>query len=448
MAPESRDEVRQRIDSLYERAENATGNFNATRAMAAAARRRGVPPAERPDRRPDPAPAPDAVAQQWFDVARTRFGPTVPAVLPADRLPGRTPPARSRDRAAGGPPGGGRADLAARLPELAPGSAGRPAGRALPGPAGGPPAHPAGRPRPALEPGPTARPGGRPVPLPAGTPEPPAPGAPAPTGRRAAGTAVLPAAFPAPLPDAPPAAAPGPRHAARPDAFPVPYPGAPPAAHPAAPWDVLPAARPAAEPPTVPRTAPEGTAPQAPGALSGAPAAPLRPSPADRRAGTRRRLAAAADLLSRRTGPPSRPAPAAPPAGAGSPGPSTDPGAARAARIAQVIGFARAQIGKPCVWGATGPDSFDCSSLTRSAWRAAGVTLPRAAHQQALAGTPVAFTGIQPGDLVLFFDDDRHVGLYAGDGMIIHAPGPGAFIREESVYGAGEAAVHRVVRPA
>ncbi|MYW47945.1 C40 family peptidase, partial [Streptomyces sp. SID161] len=120
----------------------------------------------------------------------------------------------------------------------------------------------------------------------------------------------------------------------------------------------------------------------------------------------------------------------------------------RATRAAKAIAFARAQIGKPCVWGATGPDSYDCSSLTQAAWRAAGVTLPRSAPEQALAGTAVTTAGIEPGDLVLFFDDDRHVGLHVGGGMMVHAPGPGSTVREESVYGAGESAIRRIVRPA
>ncbi|MFI1364787.1 C40 family peptidase [Streptomyces griseochromogenes] len=138
-----------------------------------------------------------------------------------------------------------------------------------------------------------------------------------------------------------------------------------------------------------------------------------------------------------------------PPAGSAAfPPAPTAPRSTRSTRVAKAIDFARAQTGKPCVWGATGPDSYDCSSLTQAAWRAAGVTLPRAAHQQALAGTPVTLAGLEPGDLVLFFDDDRHVGLHIGDGMMIHAPGPGSYIREESIYGAGESAIHRVIRPA
>ncbi|KOV56251.1 hypothetical protein ADK64_41445 [Streptomyces sp. MMG1121] len=130
------------------------------------------------------------------------------------------------------------------------------------------------------------------------------------------------------------------------------------------------------------------------------------------------------------------------------PPPSWTPGASRGLRAAKAIAFARAQIGKPCVWGATGPDSYDCSSLTQAAWKAAGVTVPRAAHEQALAGAPVTLAGAEPGDLVLFFDDDRHVGLHVGGGMMVHAPGPGSTIREESIYGAGESAIHRIVRPA
>ncbi|MER6573364.1 peptidoglycan endopeptidase, partial [Streptomyces sp. NPDC001093] len=92
MAPESRDEVaqdevRQRVDSLYDQAENATGNYNVTRAVASVTRSRGVPLAKRPGRRSDPAL--DAITRQWFDGARAKLGPTVPAVLPADRLPDR-----------------------------------------------------------------------------------------------------------------------------------------------------------------------------------------------------------------------------------------------------------------------------------------------------------------------------------------------------------------------
>ncbi|MCZ0985078.1 hypothetical protein O1M54_04020 [Streptomyces diastatochromogenes] len=131
MASDSHDEVRQRINSLYNQAEDATGNFNATRAMAGATRSRGVPLAKRPNRRSDPAL--DEVARQWFDAARAKLGPSVPAALPADRMPDRpTAPARSVDRADGGRPGGDRETPGRGLPELPAGPSGRTGARALP----------------------------------------------------------------------------------------------------------------------------------------------------------------------------------------------------------------------------------------------------------------------------------------------------------------------------
>ncbi|MGC4984394.1 NlpC/P60 family protein [Streptomyces sp. DT193] len=117
-------------------------------------------------------------------------------------------------------------------------------------------------------------------------------------------------------------------------------------------------------------------------------------------------------------------------------------------KAAEALAFARAQIGKPYVWGATGPDSYDCSGLTQAAWKAAGVSLPRVTYDQVNAGTTVALADAQPGDLVFFYDDISHVGLYIGDGMMIHAPKPGAYVREESIYYDGTSAIHSVVHPA
>jgi cell wall-associated NlpC family hydrolase len=62
-------------------------------------------------------------------------------------------------------------------------------------------------------------------------------------------------------------------------------------------------------------------------------------------------------------------------------------------------------------------------------------------------GTRIATADLQPGDLVFFYDDISHVGLYIGDGMMIHAPKPGAYVREESIYYDGTSAIHSVVRP-
>ncbi|MFF2957438.1 NlpC/P60 family protein [Streptomyces sp. NPDC057963] len=100
----------------------------------------------------------------------------------------------------------------------------------------------------------------------------------------------------------------------------------------------------------------------------------------------------------------------------------------------KVLAFARAQIGKPYVWGATGPSSYDCSGLTQAAWKAAGVDIPRTTWDQVKVGTRVATADLRPGDLVFFYDDISHVGIYKGDGMMIHAPKPGANVREESIY--------------
>ena len=119
-----------------------------------------------------------------------------------------------------------------------------------------------------------------------------------------------------------------------------------------------------------------------------------------------------------------------------------------ATKAEKALAFARAQIGKPYVWGATGPDSYDCSGLTQAAWKAAGVSLPRTTYDQVNAGTTVSLANAQPGDLIFFYDDISHVGIYIGNGMMIHAPKPGAYVREESVYYGGESIIHSVVRPA
>ncbi|WP_447037910.1 NlpC/P60 family protein [Streptomyces sp. DSM 118878] len=116
-----------------------------------------------------------------------------------------------------------------------------------------------------------------------------------------------------------------------------------------------------------------------------------------------------------------------------------------ATKAAKVIDFAEAQIGKPYVWGATGPDSYDCSGLTQDAWKAAGISLPRTTWDQVKVGTTVKTADAKPGDLVFFYDDISHVGIYIGGGKMIHAPKPGANVRVESIY---YMPIHSVVRPA
>jgi cell wall-associated NlpC family hydrolase len=95
--------------------------------------------------------------------------------------------------------------------------------------------------------------------------------------------------------------------------------------------------------------------------------------------------------------------------------------------------FALSQIGKPYLYGGAGPDAYDCSGLTQSAWRAAGVKIPRTTQQQAAFGTPVPLKAIQPGDLVVFYSDASHVGIYSGNGQVVVAPHDGSTIRLEAM---------------
>ncbi|MEV6128282.1 C40 family peptidase [Streptomyces violaceusniger] len=104
-----------------------------------------------------------------------------------------------------------------------------------------------------------------------------------------------------------------------------------------------------------------------------------------------------------------------------------------AGRAASAVSYAYAALGKPYVWGATGPHGYDCSGLTQAAWRAAGVALPRTTYTQINAGRRVTRDQLAPGDLVFFYSGVSHVGLYIGDGRIIHAPRPGAPVRVASV---------------
>lgn len=100
---------------------------------------------------------------------------------------------------------------------------------------------------------------------------------------------------------------------------------------------------------------------------------------------------------------------------------------------AQAVAYAEDQLGKPYVWGATGPDSYDCSGLTQAAWRAAGVDIPRVTYDQVDYGTRISRGELQLGDLVFYYDDYSHVGIYAGNGQIIHAPKPGDVVKYESI---------------
>ncbi|MFJ4616812.1 NlpC/P60 family protein [Streptomyces sp. NPDC088812] len=434
----SRAEIQQRVSALYDRAESDTGTFNATRAMRNGNRRTVTSVAA--GGRPGGDPSLEAIARQWFDLARDRLGPTTPAALPADRLPSRpAPPARPQA------PAGSDAvrELEASGVRLALEAGGRQApGPAVPA-ATTLPALPAPRreePR-ALPPAPASS--GAPAVPPAGArPVAPADGLTA-TGNgptaaadaftttgdgglpvTASGFAVPQPALPAPV-----------------SRFPEPETGLLAASYgllgtdagPRTPDAPLPTPDSTAPAPQLPWPAADTTAP-APTPTTTASAPVPAPLPA---------YAAAPAPV-----PAYAPAPVTPAAPVPTGVTAYASGPAYLGKGDKALAFARAQIGRPCVWGATGPESYDCSSLTQAAWKAAGVTLPRAAVDQARAFTRVGLDDLRPGDLVFFFDDLSHTGLCTGEGTMIHAPGPGSYLREESVHGLGGGALRGAVRPA
>ncbi|MEU9397101.1 NlpC/P60 family protein [Streptomyces sp. NPDC048324] len=531
----SREDVQQRVSSLYARAEDDTGQINLTRVQnARGTGERGGQPRRTSD------PDLDNVSRQWFDMARTSIGPTVPAILPGDRTPARRP-------AAGRP---------ARPVEAR-------AARELEAPARPVPELPAaGSRRPVAE-----LPAGRPAALPA-VPQPrQEAAAPAPVESRqtslrkskqesqrkvAAASDLLyrhvarqtsvPRPAVAPQPDrsgwqaAPQAAAPAAIEAT--PAQPSWAAQVQQAAASRATNDSAPAQPDWTAPPQQPAAAPTQpgwdtgaqqlvaqtmtpAAPAQPGWDTGAqqlvaqtmtPSAPAQTGwaiPAQQTATARTSTAAAPARPGWDTGAQQIVAQAA--AGTAPTQPGWDTGAQQIVAAAQAdwrdpvaqerarraadearrlrepsvldtgvpvveerrapqptvletgvpavetptgtkadraVEFARAQIGRPCLWGAVGPESYDNAGLTQAAWRAAGVALPRSTHEQSSAGTVIPLAESRPGDLIFFHDNFGHVGLYTGNGLMIHAPGPGSVIREESIHNAGEAAIRIAVRPA
>jgi cell wall-associated NlpC family hydrolase len=98
-----------------------------------------------------------------------------------------------------------------------------------------------------------------------------------------------------------------------------------------------------------------------------------------------------------------------------------------------VVATAMAQRGKPYVWAASGPGSFDCSGLTQYAYRAAGISLPHSSRMQSQMGTAVSRANLQPGDLVFFYSPVSHVGIYIGNGQMVHAPTSGDVVKVASI---------------
>jgi cell wall-associated NlpC family hydrolase len=97
---------------------------------------------------------------------------------------------------------------------------------------------------------------------------------------------------------------------------------------------------------------------------------------------------------------------------------------------AAAVSFAESKLGHDYVWGAEGPNVFDCSGLMEWAYGQAGVSLPRTSQEQATVGTRVdSIADAQPGDLLIFFNDRHHVGMYIGGGKFIHAPKTGDVVK-------------------
>ncbi|GAB3178496.1 C40 family peptidase [Streptomyces incanus] len=115
----------------------------------------------------------------------------------------------------------------------------------------------------------------------------------------------------------------------------------------------------------------------------------------------------------------------------GLPGP--DGATAVSGRAAAAVTAARSALGKPYAWGANGPSGFDCSGLMQWSYAQAGIALPRTSQAQRYAGTRVPLSQARPGDLVVYRADATHVGMYVGNGQVIHAPYPGAPVRYDPV---------------
>ncbi|MFJ8730455.1 NlpC/P60 family protein [Streptomyces bauhiniae] len=150
------------------------------------------------------------------------------------------------------------------------------------------------------------------------------------------------------------------------------------------------------------------TPPEREKATTGAPAVPARAGTAGRSAPTPAGSGKAS--TGRRTAPTARvPAPTS--------------------RASAAVAYAYRKLGSPYVWGATGPNAFDCSGLIQAAYRSAGISLPRTTYAQINAGRRVSRSQLQPGDLVFFYSGVSHVGIYVGNGRMIHAPNPSAPVR-------------------
>ncbi|MFF4782801.1 NlpC/P60 family protein [Streptomyces griseorubiginosus] len=494
----SRDEVDRRITDLYDRAETDSGTYNATRAAAtrASSTRGRTPSTSGGSRRSGSEPGLEALAKQWYGVGRAKLGPFVEATLPGDRLPApaaetrRQRPAEAPAARAPKPAEQAVPELTAKpmlalppAPEQPPVWTPDPASQPLTGtgeiPTVSAPQLETGFPEystqagnglaeygtqtgPAL-PGYGTQGGGQLPQLPTGTPEyatQVATGLPEYAGQLSTGLPEYTGQLTTGLPEYPaqPSATgyPEPTGQFSTGQFSTALTGDTGQFSTALPGDTgqfstaIPNSTGQFATPLPDSTGQFSTAiPNGTGQFT-APLPGYAPQPtplADYSTDLGTSLTAVAPA-------PGIPSPRSPepqwqaPAQSAAPAslPTADPG--YDSKVIQVLAFARSQIGKPCVWGAAGPGSYDNSGLTQAAWKVAGVSLPRTSLGQASTGTAVPLYAMQPGDLVFFHDDFSHVGLCTGNGMMIHAPGPGSSIREESIYPTGESIIRSAIRPA
>ena len=112
--------------------------------------------------------------------------------------------------------------------------------------------------------------------------------------------------------------------------------------------------------------------------------------------------------------------------------------ALEAKRIAEMggpaVAYAKSQVGDAYVWGATGPDAFDCSGLTMAAWATAGVSLPHNSQAQYSSGRQISQSELQPGDLVFYYTPISHVGMYIGNGQVVNAQNPGTGVQVSGLH--------------
>ena len=114
--------------------------------------------------------------------------------------------------------------------------------------------------------------------------------------------------------------------------------------------------------------------------------------------------------------------------------PTAAPTVAVSGNAGAAVNYALAQVGDAYVYGASGPNAYDCSGLTMMAWAQGGVGLPHSSSAQFNMGTPVSSSQLQPGDLVFYYSPISHVGIYIGNGKIVHAANPSTGVQVTGVF--------------